>query len=58
MYIPKHFEETRVEVMHALVEAHPLCTLATMGAATRLYVSGLQPSGSYSRTNPGLRPGL
>jgi transcriptional regulator len=33
MYIPKHFEETRVAVLHALVEAHPLCTLVTMGAA-------------------------
>jgi transcriptional regulator len=33
VYIPKHFEETRVAVLHALVEAHPLGTLVTMGAA-------------------------
>ena len=32
MYIPKHFEETRLPVLHTLVEAHPFCTLATMGA--------------------------
>jgi transcriptional regulator len=33
MYIPKHFEETRLPVLHAFVEAHPFCTLVTMGAA-------------------------
>ncbi len=32
MYNPKHFEETRVEIMHALMRAHPLCTLVTLGA--------------------------
>jgi len=31
MYIPKHFEETRAPLLHALVEAHPFCTLVTMG---------------------------
>jgi transcriptional regulator len=31
MYIPKHFEETRVPVMDALVKAYPFCTLVTMG---------------------------
>ncbi|MDE2416690.1 MAG: FMN-binding negative transcriptional regulator [Burkholderiales bacterium] len=30
MYTPKHFEETRTEVMHQLVRAHPLCTLVTL----------------------------
>ena len=30
MYNPKHFEETRLEVLHALVAAHPLCTLVTL----------------------------
>lgn len=29
MYIPKQFEEPRVEVMHALVRAYPLATLVT-----------------------------
>jgi transcriptional regulator len=33
MYIPKHFEETRVPVLHAFVEAHPFCTLVTMGSS-------------------------
>ena len=32
MYLPKHFEETRVEVMHALMAAHPLGLLVSNGA--------------------------
>lgn len=31
MYIPAHFEETRIEVMHALMRAHPLAALVTLG---------------------------
>jgi transcriptional regulator len=31
MYIPKHFEETRVEEMHALMRQHPLATLVVLG---------------------------
>jgi transcriptional regulator len=31
MYIPKHNEEKRVSVMHALMIAHPLATLVTLG---------------------------
>jgi transcriptional regulator len=30
MYQPKHFEETRMEVMQALVATQPLCTLVTL----------------------------
>src|SRR5688572_162949 len=30
MYIPKHFEETRVEVMHELIRARPFATLVTL----------------------------
>jgi transcriptional regulator len=33
MYIPKHFEETRLPVIHGLIEAHPFGSLITMGAA-------------------------
>lgn len=29
MYIPKQFEEVRIDVMHALIRAHPLATLVT-----------------------------
>lgn len=29
MYAPSHFEETRLEALHALIEAHPLGTLVT-----------------------------
>jgi transcriptional regulator len=27
MYVPKHFEETRIEVLHALMRQHPLAAL-------------------------------
>ncbi len=32
MYAPTHFEETRLDALHALVEAHPLGTLVTHSA--------------------------
>jgi transcriptional regulator len=32
MYIPPHFEETRTEVMHALMRAQPLATLITLAS--------------------------
>lgn len=32
MYLPTHFEESRVEVMHALIRAHPLASLVIHGA--------------------------
>ncbi len=31
MYAPKHFDETRIDVMHALIEQHALGALVTMG---------------------------
>ena len=33
MYQPAHFEETRLEVMQALVASQPLCTLVTLSDA-------------------------
>jgi transcriptional regulator len=33
MYLPSHFEETRLEVLHQLVRERPLATLVTLGAA-------------------------
>jgi transcriptional regulator len=33
MYSPAHFEETRQDVMHALIAEHPLATVVTHGAA-------------------------
>jgi transcriptional regulator len=30
MYIPEHFEETRIEVMHELIRQRPLATLVTL----------------------------
>jgi transcriptional regulator len=32
MYMPAHFEETRIDVMHGLVRAHPLATWVVQGA--------------------------
>jgi len=32
MYLPTHFEENRVEVLHALMREHPFATLLTQGA--------------------------
>lgn len=32
MYIPKHFEEPRVEVMHELIRERPLATVVTMSS--------------------------
>jgi transcriptional regulator len=30
MYLPRHFEEARAEVLHELIVAHPLATLVTL----------------------------
>jgi transcriptional regulator len=30
MYIPQHFEETRIDVLHAMMRANPLATLVTL----------------------------
>jgi predicted FMN-binding regulatory protein PaiB len=30
MYVPAHFEETRLEVLHDLVRSHPLATVVTL----------------------------
>ena len=32
MYVPKHFEESRLEVLHDLILKHPLATLVTMSS--------------------------
>ena len=32
MYVPAHFEETRVEVIHRLIREHPLAVLVTLGS--------------------------
>ena len=32
MYIPKHFDEPRIEVMHAFMRDYPLATLVTLSA--------------------------
>lgn len=32
MYLPKHFAESRVDVLHQLILAHPLATLVTSGS--------------------------
>lgn len=63
MYIPHHFEETRADVMHALMRAHPLATLVTLASDgitanhIPLLLSGIQPpygvlQGHVARANP------
>lgn len=32
MYIPSHFEETRIDVLHNLIRTHPFATLVTMSS--------------------------
>jgi transcriptional regulator len=32
MYVPAHFEETRLEVLHGLIRARPLATLVTLSS--------------------------
>jgi transcriptional regulator len=32
MYLPDHFAESRVDVLHRLIRAHPLAALVTLGA--------------------------
>ena len=32
MYLPKHFDETRVDVLHGLIRGHPLASLVTLTA--------------------------
>ena len=32
MYVPRHFEESRTDVLHELVRAHPFATLVTQSA--------------------------
>jgi transcriptional regulator len=32
MYVPKHFDEDRPEVLHELIRAHPLAVLVVLGA--------------------------
>ena len=63
MYIPKHFEETRTDVLHHLIRSHPFGTLITIcdGEITADHVPFLmEPSGfdfgtlkcHVSRSNP------
>jgi len=33
MYAPSHFDETRLDALHERIEAHPLGTLVSHGAA-------------------------
>ena len=33
MYIPRHHEETRLDVLHRLIESQPLASLVTMGSS-------------------------
>jgi len=32
VYVPKHFEETRLDVLHGLIKSHPFASLVTLGS--------------------------
>src|SRR4051812_16215054 len=50
MYVPKHFEEERIEVLHELMKSHPLAAIATV-AGSRIQVSHIP-----LRLDPGAGP--
>jgi predicted FMN-binding regulatory protein PaiB len=39
MYMPKHFEEPRTELMHDLIRSWPLATLVTLSSSGLKYSS-------------------
>ncbi len=56
MYIPKHFEETRLPVLHEFIEAHPFCTLVTMGSSG-LFASHIPMFLEQDGSSPGVLKG-
>ncbi len=41
MYLPAHFEETRIDVLHALIRSHPLGTLVTLDSGGALQADAI-----------------
>ena len=63
MYVPKHFEESRVDVLHDLILTHPFSTLVTMSSiginANNIPLHLIREAGQYgtlqghvARANP------
>ena len=63
MYVPKHFEESRIDVLHDLIFAHPFSTLVTISSiginANHIPLHLIQQTGQYgtlqghvARANP------
>lgn len=63
MYVPKHFEESRIDVLHDLILTHPFSTLVTMSStginANHIPLHLIQETGQYgtlqghvARANP------
>ena len=44
MYVPPHFREERIEVMHALIRAHPLGTGSASGATGSAGAAAARPT--------------
>lgn len=53
MYVPKHFEESRIDVLHDLILTHPFSTLVTMSSiglnANHIPLHLIQKAGQYGK---------
>ena len=58
MYLPAHFEESRPEVLHALLRAHPLGLLVTQDAAGGLAANSVPFVLDASAAEPAGSPGV
>jgi transcriptional regulator len=58
MYLPTHFEESRPEVLHALLRAHPLGLLITQDAAGALAADSVPFVLDVSSADPAAGPGV
>jgi transcriptional regulator len=58
MYLPAHFEESRPEVLHALIRAHPLGLLVTQDAAGALSADSVPFVLDVNPADPAGGPGI
>ena len=58
MYLPSHFEETRPDVLHAMLRAHPLGLLITQNAAGEMAADSVPFVLDANSTDPAGGPGI